>query len=144
MFHLIAMIALVLPGASGGGCSNFHMPQSLDGVVQAEKLWIKSLETKDVEGLACMLDQSFLDNSWTGTVRTRADLLGALPSRQVSTIELQDLKTRIEGSTGLATGIAVSHGSAGTVRARFTDVFLYRDGRWRAIAAQETGLKDIQ
>ena len=55
---------------------------------------------------------------------------------------VQDLRVRIFGTVGIATGIVV-HESAGKVRkTAFTDVFAYREGKWQAVSAQELPLDD--
>jgi ketosteroid isomerase-like protein len=135
-------LAVFLPGSGAARCRALRLPATQEGIAEAERLWVKALEAKDTAALACILDDTFSDNSWTGAVRSRGDLIHALQRRTASTIELQDLKTRVEGNVGIATGVSVLHDPAGKsfARARFTDVFVYRDGCWKAIAAQETGL----
>jgi len=47
---------------------------------------------------------------------------------------------RIEGATGIVRGLNTQVAPDGNVvrRVRFTDIFVWRAGRWQAIAAQET------
>ena len=58
-------------------------------------------------------------------------------------LELSELTVRIEGNTGVVTGInhvkgKDEKGVAFDRQARFTDVFIKRDGRWRVLATQGT------
>jgi hypothetical protein len=144
LLALAALLSIRLPVAHAAACPTVRQPMTPAGVVDAEKLWVQALESRDTANLACLLDEDFSDNSWTGAVRTRAEILSALSGRPASTIELPELKTRTEGTVGIATGLSLSHDPSGTIvaRTRFTDIFLFRDGRWRAIAAQETGLRE--
>jgi hypothetical protein len=144
LFALTALLSTSLPLARGASCPTLRQPMTSAGVAAAEKLWIQNLESRDSANLACLLDEDFSGNSWTGAVRTRAEILSALPGQPASTIELHELKTRTEGMVGIATGLSILHDPCGTIvaRTRFTDIFLFRDGRWRAIAAQETGLRE--
>jgi hypothetical protein len=49
------------------------------------------------------------------------------------------LKVRLYGDVGIANGIVVASDEHGkdVNQTIFTDVFVYRDGRWQAINAQE-------
>jgi hypothetical protein len=51
----------------------------------------------------------------------------------------QNLKVRVYGKVGIVNGIVVSNDAKGrdVRRVIFTDVFIYRDGRWQAVNAQE-------
>jgi hypothetical protein len=50
------------------------------------------------------------------------------------------MHAHVEGNSGFTRGLATLVDAAGKVvaRVRFTDVFTYRDGRWQALAGQET------
>jgi len=101
-------------------------PRTEAGLQQAEDHWIAALEQRDVASLGCRLAPDFTDNDWRGELRTRADMLVALPSRPSSTLKLTEVTTRLSGTIGIVRKV------------RFTDIFVWRDGRWQAIAAQET------
>ena len=61
-----------------------------------------------------------------------------------STRRFQDLHVRVFGPAAVATGIVVATMQDGKIqKTAFTDVFAYRDGRWRAVNAQETPLQDV-
>lgn len=54
----------------------------------------------------------------------------------------ETLNVRLFGDTAIATGIVENTDSSGGDKRRsiFTDVFAFRDGRWRAVNAQETAV----
>lgn len=61
----------------------------------------------------------------------------------LDSLELSDLRVRIEGNTAVVTGVNSSKGrdEKGLPfdrRSRFTDVFVKRDGRWQVLATQGT------
>jgi hypothetical protein len=59
-----------------------------------------------------------------------------------STRRFEELRVRLFGTAAVATGIVAATTPDGkTQRTAFTDVFAYRDGRWRAVNAQETPLQ---
>lgn len=56
------------------------------------------------------------------------------------------LDVRVYGDTGIANGSVVRKDSDGKKIARnvFTDVFVYRDGRWQAVNGQETDVRNAR
>lgn len=53
------------------------------------------------------------------------------------------LRVRIYGDTAIANGIVIASNASGkdVDRSVFTDVFVYRDGRWQAVNAQENQVR---
>jgi len=49
----------------------------------------------------------------------------------------EDLHVRIYGEAGVVNGVVVKTTDHGERKTLFTDVFALRDGRWRAVSAQE-------
>ena len=139
------LTVLILAAAmADAACPTDRQPQTREALVQVEHDWNFALETRDTKALGCLLDPGFTDFSWRGERRTRAQVLAALPQRKDGTITLQELDLRVEGAMGVVRGIAAGHSPSGqpTGKARFTDLFLYRHGRWSVIAAQETGMAE--
>jgi len=53
----------------------------------------------------------------------------------------EKLRVRLYGDVGIASGIVASgDGDKNDSRSLFTDVFAFRNGRWRAVHAQETSI----
>lgn len=65
------------------------------------------------------------------------------PAAQKAHRHFEDMKARIYGDIGVVNGRTVVSDEHGTPirKTSFTDVFLWRDGRWQAINAQETPLQ---
>jgi len=53
----------------------------------------------------------------------------------------EDLRARIYGDVGIVNGIFVAGDSKGARKTIFTDVFVYRSGRWQAVNAQENDFR---
>ena len=49
----------------------------------------------------------------------------------------EDLHVRIYGDAGIVNGAVIEKTDHGERKTLFTDVFAYRDGKWRAVSAQE-------
>lgn len=76
--------------------------------------------------------------------REQLDFMRAHPvpaSERPTERHFEDLRVRVYGTAGIATGTVVATMPDGKVRkTNFTDVFAYREGKWRAVNAQETPL----
>jgi hypothetical protein len=129
---------LLLAALAAASCPT--EPRTPAGLRLAEDRWVAALEARDGDALACRLAPDFADNNWQGTIVSRDDMLTRLPKRPPSTLRLTDVTVRIEGAAGIVRGLNTQVAPDGKVvgRVRFTDIFVWREGRWQAIAAQET------
>jgi hypothetical protein len=79
----------------------------------------------------------------TGDVITRAQALEMCRNPEVSfeSMTIDDVSVRSFGDAAVVTGrttVITSGAVPETVRLRFTDVFIHRDGRWQAVASHAT------
>ena len=113
------------------------------GVIATENAWVSALERRDSAALGCILDPAFSDNDWRGERISRAQVLAHLPQRPSSTLRLSELEPIVGGTMAIVRGLNTQTGADGKVigTVRFTDVFVYRGRRWRAVAAQETPVR---
>lgn len=112
-------------------------------VLEVENRWIEALARRDVTALSAILDDRFLDVTYTGRVRDRKAAIAALssPDRPNSDQRLQDLEVRFPApGVAVVTGdnVVTGHDPAFTAHVRFTDVFVRSGGTWKAFSAQET------
>ena len=119
-------------------------PASRDGadLLRVEERWVEALERRDAPAVDAILADDFLDATYRGALRTKSEALAALhsPDRADAAQQLSELRARVYGAAGVVTGIntVTARDGSFSVRVRFTDVFVRRDGRWRAVSAQET------
>ena len=120
------------------GCAKHPMTRA--GVLSTEHEWVRAIEARDSTALSCILALEFADTNWRGQIVPRSAVLARLPSRPDSRLKLSDLSVVEHGRfaivRGMNTQTAADGRTSGSVR--FTDVFVYRAGSWRAISAQET------
>ncbi len=116
--------------------------QAKDGnaLIQQEQHWAKALEQHDSAALGCLLADEFQDFDPDGIVHDRADTLAGVPHRRPGSNRLSELQPHLYGEVGYIRGLATLVDAEGKIRARvrFTDIYLFRDGRWQAVAAQES------
>ena len=140
------LLALLFAAASSpalADCSTLHQPRNAAGVVAAENMWAQALMTKDAKALSCILAPGFMDMTWNGALRSRAEVLAALPKRPANGIKLSGIEVRLSGGRAIARGVNTATKPDGSLlgRVKFEDIFEYRDGMWRALTAQETLLR---
>ena len=104
----------------------------------------------DQKGDLAWFERNLADNysgisSRTGRLMTKADEIADIKNRKdvFTTVAASDMQVRVEGDTGVVTGVyhmkgRDEKGQPVDRRIRYTDVYVKRDGRWLALAAQGT------
>ncbi|MGA9795378.1 MAG: nuclear transport factor 2 family protein [Rhizomicrobium sp.] len=143
MLWRILICAILLAGGAATAaplCAAGHDARTEAAVLHVEDLWVRALQSKDVDALACILAPGFGDAAWNGEVWTREQVLKALPRRAPNVIHLGAMKAHVEGNIAVVHGVNTMTKPDGKRFAvlDFTDMFKYRNGRWQAVGAQET------
>jgi len=106
--------------------------------VALEHAW---LEARDGATLTRILAPDFVRPVPSGAFLTRAEHIAwvmAHPRPRSTRVAFETLTVRLYGRTAVANGTVIARAPDQPARwTVFTDVFEYRDGRWRAINAQE-------
>lgn len=136
------MTRLLIAAAALLGFACASAPPSASFFIDLEHRWIEALAKHDVAALDRLLDDSFIDSTFRGGVRTKHDILtGPSAGAGYHSIRLDDVVVRpYGGRTVIVTGVNVLEGSTASdvARIRFTDVFVRFGDEWRAVSAQET------
>ena len=115
-----------------------------DALIALENDWLKN--EHNAAELEHILAEDFLHPVVTGDILTKAQHIQFssthLPPSDL-TKHFEDLQVRIYGDVGIVNGSVVATNKNGNIAAKtvFTDVFVYRDGRWQAINAQENAVQ---
>jgi ketosteroid isomerase-like protein len=109
-------------------------------LAQIEQTWARSLEEQDVSALMCILADEFEDAGPTGSLADRSKLLARASDHRSPHHDLSELHARIYGDFAYIRGIATAVAGQGRMKmkVRFTDVYVYRDGRWQCVAGHES------
>ncbi len=134
----IVWILLLCPAATAAPCP---AGQAKDEATLAaiEKTWAHALDQHDSDTLACILADEFEDADVDGKLNARAATLAKVETSHAVHHELSDLHAHIHGDFAYIRGVADAidaHGKG--VRVRFTDIYVYRDGRWQCVAGHES------
>jgi len=142
-------LAVVVPGAFAKAKGTKESTADLEGLRQAERTWVRALETGDAALLATFIDEEMSFIGPDGQVEDHdAYLAGyrALPSMgvKVEKIDVDEMKIRVLGDTGVVTGHVVARvqmrGDSMVEDVRFTRVYQRRGSHWRMVAGQGTRL----
>lgn len=143
----ILLPAAVLILLASAGTQRQAAAQVTDTVgARAELLRLESrwLAAHDSATLARILAPDFVHPVASGDFLTRAQHIAWVVAHPPDTTidrRLADMRVRFYGTTAIVTGTVIrSRGGAEIGRNVFTDVFVRRDGRWRAVSAEETAV----
>lgn len=111
-----------------------------DALSQIENAWASALERRDTESLGCILAAEFQDTDPEGAIFDRAQTLAKAAHHRPIHHELQDLSAHVYRDFAYIRGLATAADAQGKIvaRVRFTDIYIYRDQRWQAVAAHES------
>jgi ketosteroid isomerase-like protein len=139
--HVWVWLLMLGPMAYAAPCPA-GQPKDGNALVQTEQVWAKALEQRDPAALGCLLAAEFEDAGPDGTLQDRDATLAKAGKHQPVHHELTEMHAQVHGDFGYIRGLATAVGAQGEVlaRVRFTDIYVYRDGRWQVVAAHESML----
>lgn len=119
--------------------------------------WLGALQTRDMKTLEQILGDEWTDNSRFRVVYTRKDFFAGPPAKTLPASAVtapathlsrrfENICVRMYGDVAIVTGTvdneaSVAESSVDALpRTIFTDVLVWRDGRWQAVTSQETAI----
>jgi ketosteroid isomerase-like protein len=138
--HTLWFTLLLCPFAFGGSCPSSQAAKDPSTLVQLEQSWAQALERHDSDVVACILADEFQDVDPDGKLHDRTESLANIVHRRTGHNQLSELHPHVYGDFGYVRGLNTVMDAEGKTLAkvRFTDIFVYRDGRWFAVAGQES------
>ena len=133
------LLLLLSPMALAAACPTGQAKNEAT-LVQIEHTWAQALEKHDADALSCVLAEEFEDVDAEGKLVDRAATLAkAAPGRRVQ-YQLSDLRAHLYGDLAFVRGFAegTNLDTKASARVRFTDIYVFRDGRWQCVAGQES------
>ena len=136
-------VLLLCPLAVAGPCPKGE-PRDNHALIQIEQTWARALEQRDAASLSCILANEFEDTGPDGTLTNRAATLAKAAEHPALHHDLTDLHAHVQGDFGYILGLATAINAQGNIvaRVRFTDVYVYREGRWQCVAGHESMLTE--
>lgn len=108
-------------------------------LVRIEQEWVRAAEHHDTAALECILADEFEEADFDGSLISRAAMLASAAKPNSGHSELTDLHVHLYGEAAYVRGVGVnSENGRPSRRTRFTDVFVYRAGRWQCVAGHDS------
>ena len=134
-------LLLLCSWAHGAACPTGQLKDQA-ALVQIEHVWLRAAEQHDVAALGCILADEFEEADFAGALIDRPAMLASAENRGNGhpAVEFSDLHANVYGDFAYARGLAVIRSADGkpAVKSRFTDIFIYREGRWQCVAGHES------
>jgi ketosteroid isomerase-like protein len=107
---------------------------------------LQAFQAKDLKTLEEMLDAGFVCIDPEGRLRTKSEVLAYIQAVSSLQFQLDAMDVRLHGDTAIVTGLyrmkGVDRGIPFAGQGRFVDTWLYKNGRWVAIAGLSTPNED--
>lgn len=118
-------------------------------LLDIERQWNEALKTHNVAWIEKNFAEDMTDiSSGNGALHSKTEDIAMMKDDKTAyeSLELSDLKARVEGNAGIVTGVNHLKGRDETgqpfdIRLAFTDTYIKRDGRWQVWATQHTRVK---
>ncbi len=129
---------LLCSSAFGATCPTGQLKDEA-ALVQIEHTWVRAVEQHDSAALGCILANEFEEADFDGSLISRSTMLASATKPSNGHSELGDLHVHIYGDVAYVRGIGVnSENGRPAGKTRFTDIFVYRDGRWQCVAGHDS------
>ena len=150
MQYRVAFVLYLLPAlplTAQPDCTK-HL-KTENALIEVERVWANAYDTRDTATMSCLLAPEYRHTAYDGKVINRAEALGKLAGMSKEGAihhQVEHVKPSLFGDVAVVYGDSRASEPDGRVLGvtRFTDVFVYRDGRWLAVAEHESrvGQKD--
>lgn len=128
--------------------SNKKQLDKTNEVIQLEKDWLKAYEERDITQMNIIVDDDFEITYPNGYKQKKKDILEYLKSDDVSckNMKLYTTETYAKdyGNVVILRGVVTTECNSGkdkfSQRRRYTDTYLFKDGKWQVIASHLSSL----
>ena len=145
---MLVLSSIVVPQTksrpTGKGRQTTSAPANAEQALKvAEQQWAEAFKNRDKDALTRILDDRFVFTDDKGHVFSKTEYIdAAMQAIKVESYNLDDMTVRVFGETGMVAGRwdgkLTIEGKDASGAFRYTDTFVKRLGRWRAVASQET------
>ena len=116
-------------------------------LIVMEHLWNEAQVNRDARALDAMLGSEFVNTEYDSEVSDKAKFLADIkdPQFKPSTLTIQDLKVSMYADSAVVVGVyhtkGLYQGKPYEHFGRFTDTWVYTEGRWQCVASHTSLLK---
>jgi ketosteroid isomerase-like protein len=112
-----------------------------------EHLWNEAQVNRDARALDFMIGTAFVNTEYDGEVSDKSKFLADIkdPQFNLSSLTIQDLKVSMYADSAVVVGVyrtkGAYQGKPYEHVGRFTDTWVYAEGRWQCVASHTSLLK---
>jgi len=139
------LLALVALGHAAAQKSKDDSQQTK--LVVMEHLWNEAQVSRDARALDAMIGAEFVNTEYDGEVSDKAKFLADIrdPQFNLASLTIQDLKVSMYADSAVVVGIyhtkGTYQGKPYEHSGRFTDTWVFTEGRWQCVASHTSLLK---
>jgi ketosteroid isomerase-like protein len=144
----VTCCCLLLALAAVGGAAQKSKDDSQETkLLILEHLWNEAQVNRDARVLDAMIGSEFVNTEYDGEVSDKAKFLADIkdPQFKPTSLTIQDLKVNMYADSAVVVGIYHTKGMYQTKPyehfGRFTDTWVYSEGRWQCVASHTSLLK---
>jgi ketosteroid isomerase-like protein len=148
MKYIITVLVLAMAIFTTAQTQKNEAPQETDATAQAlvnlENKWVDALVKADTAALDTIFADSYVDSDEHGHRSDKQGVLAVLKSGQLkmTSIKLSGMQVHVYGDAAVVIGSAAQAGNFNgqpiIATIIFTDTFVKRNGKWRAVASQRS------
>jgi ketosteroid isomerase-like protein len=148
MFRATCCCLLLVIASLGQAAAQKSKDDSLETkLIVMEHLWNEAQVNRDARALDAMLGSNFVNTEYDGEVSDKAKFLADIrdPHFNLASLTIQDLKVSMYADSAVVVGI---YHTKGTYQGkpyehfgRFTDTWVFTEGRWQCVASHTSLLK---
>jgi ketosteroid isomerase-like protein len=116
-------------------------------IMVLERLWNEAQVNRDSAALDALVSSRFVNTEWDGEISDKQKFLADIkdPRFKPAQANIQDLKMNFFGETAVVTGIyhtqGTYQGKSYDHVGRFTDTWVFDQGKWQCVASHTSLLK---
>jgi ketosteroid isomerase-like protein len=141
---ILLVILIVLPAATASGSQSGPQTGQEAALIQLERDWDKAFSEKNVAFIEKVVAEEFIgtyDDGSRGDKKIELENAATF-NKRIDVATLDEFTVKVYGDTAVVwfrkSMTGPMQGRTVTVRDRFVDVFVRRDGRWQCVASQST------
>ena len=147
MFKPIFFCLLVVGSAFGQTPKAASYTAQTNNLVALERMWNQAQVSRDAAAVGSMIGDRFVNTEYDGEVSNRGKFLAefADPKFAPSVMSIQNVEVEMYATTAVVTGDYHTKGLYGGKPyehfGRFTDTWVFQDGKWLCVASHSSLVK---
>jgi ketosteroid isomerase-like protein len=143
----VLFIILLVTQCAFAQSSNATSPASGVNLLALERMWAQAQVGRDAAAAASMMGDRFINTEYDGEISDRAKFLAdfADPKYQPSMMNVENMRVDMYTTTAVVTGNYHAKGTYGGKPyehfGRFTDTWVFQDGKWLCVASHTSLIK---